>query len=111
MKNYHTQAAEVIDHFESALSDRQVIPSIHGSPTLKIGCPAAYSAHFTGQDNRPLTGITAKWNMICDYEVFHHIEENCILLEINDENAAGSVLILQLSNYCCEFEINIERLY
>lgn len=91
--------------------DITAIPFIDGSPLLKIGRTAAYTAHFTDKDNNPLTGITADWNIICDYKVYQHIEDNSILLEINDENAIGSTLILQLSNYGYELEIKIESLY
>lgn len=91
--------------------DLTVLPSIDGSPSLKVGRTAAYTAHFTDKDHNPLTGITAEWNVICDYKVYQHIEDNSILLEINDENAIGSTLILQLSNYGYELELNIESLY
>ncbi|PNV62820.1 hypothetical protein C0033_07330 [Clostridium sp. chh4-2] len=94
-----------------ARPDTNITASIDGDLSIKVGRAASYAACFTDESGNPLTNLSADWNVICDYEVNRHVEDNTIILEINDENAVGSTLILQLSNYNYEMEITIESLY
>ena len=75
-------------------SDMNVKASITGSSSIRCGKERAWTITFKEPENIEESRIS--WNVLCEYDVEHIDNGRDITLKINDRNAIGATIKLQL---------------
>ena len=75
-------------------SDMNVKASITGSSSIRCGKERAWTITFNEPENIEESRIS--WNVLCEYDVEHIDNGRDITLKINDRNAIGATIKLQL---------------
>ncbi|WP_206459446.1 hypothetical protein [Anaerovorax sp. IOR16] len=72
------------------------------------GSSKEFNAVFKDIDGNIVPDIVASWNVICNYDITKIIDNNKIILSIDNDNAIGSIVKLQVTNINMQAEISMQ---
>lgn len=74
----------------------EIVVSISGSDTLRVGRKKSWKVDFTDKDGNAVNYTTFSWNVKADFNVAQTITDNTIQLFIDDDSQADESFLLQI---------------
>ena len=89
----------------------EIVVSISGGDTLRIGRKKSWKVDFTNKDGNEIEYTAFSWNVKSNFNVTQTVTDNTIQLFVDDDSLADESFLLQIlddnSNALAEKEINI----